>query len=382
MGVTVRQKTKGKGKPWWVFVTHNGKRTSRKVGDKAATETVASKIRAKLQLGEFNFEEEKPIPTFKQYANSWIKTTVPATCKESSTKDYEDILRIHVLPFFADLKVTDITRGQIKHFLLDKINEGKAKSTVNHYRAVVSGVLNQAVDDGVIPANPAHRLGRIGKKENTNGGISPLTIDEIKKLLDTVQVNKDLSEYYPLFLLLGRTGVRIGEAVALKLSDIDFNGRFINIERTFYKGRIGSPKNGKSRIIDMSWQLKDALFKLKKSRVVVSMNEDSQWVFTDSKGGLIDADNWRRRVFNKALKRAELRKIRIHDMRHTYATLRLSKGDNIIDVANQLGDNVTTVLKVYAHWLPGKKKDEVDALDDSGYAQKKGINSEKKVNVY
>jgi integrase len=67
MGVTVRQKTKGKGKPWWVFISHDGKRASRRVGDKQAAEKVASKIRAQLQLGQFSLEEkrERPIPLFK-----------------------------------------------------------------------------------------------------------------------------------------------------------------------------------------------------------------------------------------------------------------------------------------------------------------------------
>ena len=65
MGVKVRQKVKGKGQPWWVFVSHNGQRTSRKVGSKKAAQDVASKIEAKLQLGEFGFEEKKPVPTFK-----------------------------------------------------------------------------------------------------------------------------------------------------------------------------------------------------------------------------------------------------------------------------------------------------------------------------
>jgi len=59
MGVTVRQKEKGKGKSWWVFISHNGKRSSRRVGDKAAAETVASKIRAKLQLGEFDLRRRR-----------------------------------------------------------------------------------------------------------------------------------------------------------------------------------------------------------------------------------------------------------------------------------------------------------------------------------
>jgi len=163
---------------------------------------------------------------------------------------------------------------------------------------------------------------------------------------------------------LARTGVRIGEAIALRWGDIDFNGRFIKVERTYYKGRMGTTKNGRPRTVDMSRQLRAALLSLKQSRVVVGIDEDSQWVFTDTKGGLIDADNWRRRILNPALKQAGVRRIRIHDMRHTYATVRLSKGDNIIDVANQLRDNKNVVLDVYTHWMPGKKKDEVDALDD------------------
>jgi len=65
MGVVVRQKTKGKGQSWWVFVSHQGKRVSKLVGDKKAAEAVGSQIRAKLQLGEFNFEDEKPVKTFR-----------------------------------------------------------------------------------------------------------------------------------------------------------------------------------------------------------------------------------------------------------------------------------------------------------------------------
>ena len=61
MGVVVRQKKKGRGQPWWVFISHNGKRTSRKVGDKAAAEGVASTIRAKLQLGEFNLDTKRNV---------------------------------------------------------------------------------------------------------------------------------------------------------------------------------------------------------------------------------------------------------------------------------------------------------------------------------
>ena len=66
-------KGKGKSKPWWAFISHNGKRTSRKVRDKKASEAVASKIRAKLRkLGEFGFDDPKSAPTFKEHAKLWL----------------------------------------------------------------------------------------------------------------------------------------------------------------------------------------------------------------------------------------------------------------------------------------------------------------------
>ena len=91
-----------------------------------------------------------------------------------------------------------------------------------------------------------------------------------------------------------------------------------------------------------------------------------EFVFTNETGNMLDKNNWRRRVFNKALKDAKLRTIRIHDLRHTYATLRIQKGDNIADVSGQLGHHSAKLtLDVYHHWIPGQKKGEVDGLDSS-----------------
>lgn len=367
MGVTVRQKVKGKGKPWWVFISHNGQRTSRQVGDKAAAQAVASRIRAKLQLGEFGFEEEKPVPTFKEYAESWIRTTVPATCKESTLRDYQDILRLHVLPVFGERRVTQISRGKVKEFLLDKINQGYAASTVTHIKNVISGVLNKALDDEVIQANPAHRLGKIFKAKDRKETIDALTSEELKLMLDTVQTH--FPEHHTLFLLLARTGMRIGEALAVQWGDLDFAGRFINVKRSLVRGRISTPKSGKERRTDMSLQLAEALkvheLESKKKGLSLGLGGAAEYVFTNEKGGQIDKDVWRRRIFNKVLTEAGLRRVRIHDLRHTYATLRISKGDDIADVSNQLGHHsIKLTMDVYYHWMPGKKKSEVDGLDD------------------
>jgi integrase len=360
MGVTFRQKEKGKGKPWWVFVYQQGKRKSVRVGSKQAAKALASKVEQELQAGRFGIEEAKPVPTFAEYADSWIKTTVPATCEPTTLKSYQDILRLHVMPVFGDFKITDITRGTVKDFLMGKMNDGYAKSTVTHMKNAVSGILNKALDDEIILANPAHNLGKNFLKGNGNTEeINPLLREELKLLLDTAQ--REFPEHHTLILLLARTGMRVGEALALKWGDLDFQARSIHVKRGLARGKISTPKSGKSRRVDMSLQLKEALldhqYKLR-----------SEYLFTNSKGGFIDLNNWRRRVFWKVLAKAGMRRVTIKDLRHTYATLRVSKGDNIQDVSNQLGHHsVKLTLDVYSHWMPGKKKSEVDALDDKGF---------------
>jgi integrase len=110
MGVRVRQKTNGKGNPWWVLISHNGKRTSRKVGDKKAA--VASTIRAKLQLWEFGFDDQKPAPTFKEHAKMWL--SLPHDWKESTRENYLNNLNNHILPYFGTMPVNEIKRKDLK----------------------------------------------------------------------------------------------------------------------------------------------------------------------------------------------------------------------------------------------------------------------------
>jgi integrase len=173
-----------------------------------------------------------------------------------------------------------------------------------------------------------------------------------------------------MVLTLARTGMRFGEALGLQWQDIDFKGRFITVERSFSKGRIDTPKNGKSRKVDMSQQLANALKELKHFRKIEILKKGwgrmPEWVFVTHIGSPYH-ETYLRKVFYKAIKKAGLRKIRIHDLRHTYATLRIAKGDNIADVSKQLGHHsIKFTMDIYYHWVPGGSKGEVDGLDDFG----------------
>ena len=385
MGVKVREKTKGSG-IWWIFIDHQGRRKAKKVGrDKKAAEGIAKKIEARLVLGDMGLVEKKTAvaATFEEYANTWITLTVPATCKPSTTGDYKGILKNHVLPVFRKCRVDEINRFMVKKFLMKKMADGFASSTVTHMKNAIAGVLNLAIDDEVLLTNPAHSIGKLFKRKSPKPKIDPYNMDELATLLKTGKLR--FPRQYPLTLTMARTGMRLGECLGLQWKDIDFSGRFIIIERSLSKGKIETPKSGQSRKVDMSQQLTDTLKELRHQRKIETLKRGwarmPEWVFVTLQGKPY-RESFIRREFYKNIKRANLRKIRIHDLRHTYATLRISKGDNIADVSKQLGHHsVKFTLDIYYHWIPGGSKGEVDGLDELGVASARNLSATKEKGI-
>jgi integrase len=296
------------------------------------------------------------------------------TCKPSTVREYQDILNNHVWPVFDGSKISDITRGKVKEFLYGKLNDGYASSTVAHFRNCLSGVFNLAIDHKLIDTNPAHELRKLIKKKDCQEDVNPLTAAELRMFFETLK-NHFSNEHYTLFLLLARTGMRLGEALALRWGDIDFHGRFIEIRRGYVRGRIQTTKSGKIRRVDMSLQLTEDLkvhrTESMKKGLSLGLGDFPEYVFTNKVGHLMDQGGLRTRVFKKALRKCGLREIRMHDLRHTYATLRIQAGHNIADVSKQLGHHsVKFTMDVYYHWTPGAKKSEVDELDKLGNDEK------------
>jgi len=90
-----------------------------------------------------------------------------------------------------------------------------------------------------------------------------------------------------------------------------------------------------------------------------------EWIFVNEKGKSLDARNWRKRVFKKALEKAGLRAIRIHDLRHTYASLLIQGGESLAYVRDQLGhQSIKMTVDIYGHLAPEGNKEAVDKLDD------------------
>jgi integrase len=364
MGVKVREKPPGSG-IFWVFINHNSRRKSKKIGnDEKIANGVAEKIKAKLVLGELEVEKiNDPSPTFKEYAELWL--SLPhEDWKESTQMNYEFNLVRHVYPVFGKTPVDQIKRKDFKAFFDKLMINGLSKNTVLLIKAPISGVLSHAVESEIIESNPLNDLKFHKKKQKFK--VESLTEPEANQLLEQSKIHLN-GYYYPHMLCALRTGLRIGEIIALKWKDIDFEKRQMGVKRSCRNGRVTGTKNNKRRHVDMTPHLVETLKELRteqKKRALKKGWSFPDWVFANRKG-----KRPRRIAFRDALMRcldnAKLKRIRVHDLRHSYATIRLLRGHNVGDVSYQLGhSSIQITYDAYGHWIPGHFKSEVDELDE------------------
>jgi integrase len=305
------------------------------------------------------------VPLFKDYAGEWLKGYVKGCCKNSTYIDYEIHLNKHLNPVFGCKPVDQIARRDIKQFIASKLAEGLSPKTVNNIRVTLSGVLSSAFEDELIPGNPAVRLGRMFKGKDLKEKINPLTKQETLLFLKSAQ--EHYPKYYPLFLLAVSTGLRQSEIIGLQPGDIDFNGMFIEVKRGIVKGRVETPKSGKSRRVDMSRQLaavlKQHTVNTKEETLHNGWKQIPATLFYSESGNPLDPRNLVQRYFSKCLEKAGLRRIRFHDLRHTFASLHISQCESLAYVKEQLGHySIQITVDIYGHLVPGANREAADRL--------------------
>ncbi len=386
MGVTVRQKEKGKGKAWWVFIHENYKKKSIKVGSKAAAESMANQIREAMKFEEINIGPKKEIPAFGDFGQKWLDTNGEVNLKYSTLKGYQAILKHHLGPL-ADRPLDQITRAEIRELVLSKVKDGLAPATATRIKALISGILSQAVEDELIQVNPAARMGKLIKNKDRKKDVNPLTREEAQALLEAM--GKHYPRHYPFFLCALRTGMRLGELLGLEWGDINLQGKFIEVRRAHVKGYTTTPKSGKSRRVDMSDQLIETMQELRTERkrevLAKGWREVPKKVFINEVGQVLDEGNVRRRVFYPALEKAGLHHIRIHDLRHTFASLMLLRGAKPKVISEALGHaSVAFTMDVYSHIIEGMQSDAMVLLDEvlpAGMSQKNNAKLRPRVDI-
>ena len=350
--------------------------------------------------------------TFQEYAEWWLENVAKGSVKASTYQEYEAVLKNHVYPLLGTTLFTAVRRPQIRQLIAAKKAQGYEQGTIRNIMAPVRAMYNQAMEDEITEKNPGHRIGKLNKrdKDKPKKKINPLTNGEVFILLKTALGRNP--HWYPLFLCASRTGIRMGELIALKGTDIDLEGRFVHVQRNLSRGKISVPKNGEDRKVDMSSQLTGVLNELLSARRSKALQEElkkpaeerrnrdevinevvEDWLFqtplivrselakrrrpqAEPRGGTqLDPSNLRK-VFYRLLVDAKLRRVRFHDLRHTFASLLLQNGESLTYVKEQMGhSSINVTVDIYGHLVPGGNRAAVDKLDDDVLQARSGNES-------
>ena len=334
---TVRQLSGGK----WLTKVPVGKTPkgeTRYVSKRSATKSEAIRIQHEfINLREQQSLIAGPRQTLRQYATEILVGGSDRT--SDRTRDgYYRSLRTHVFPVMGTRPLIDINPQELDRLFIE-IRKAHSANTVRNIRTALSKVFTVALRHGIVNFNPVSRTEKPKKYELDKTQVQPpWTKEELRKALEAARG----TEFEAFLALALATGMRRGELLGLQWSDVDFEHMTISIERTIYHQSIiqsdgttqrseviRPPKTASSRRVN---QLTPGVVKVLKKRISVQESQrivagstwaDTDLIFTNRQGGALDGSNFYKR-YQRFLKSNGLRHVRIHDLRHTFATVLLN----------------------------------------------------------
>jgi integrase len=338
----------------------NGKRKRRTVYGSSKAE-VQEKLRQLQQQNDQGRLVDAPSTTVAAFLASWL-AGVKNSVRESTHSYYEGHVRLHITPRIGGTKLKDLSAVRVKAFY-NRMAEDQVSTALRAKIGVTLSVaLGEAVELGLIPANPARG---VRKPRTTKQEMTAMTAGQAGNFLAAAVADR----LFALYALALDTGARQGELYGLQWQDVDFDAPCIHVRRALreLKGNLslGAPKTDASRRrIDVTQFALEALA-AHRTRMLAEGNyrSDGQ-VFCDVDGGYLRKSNVQRRSFDPILKAAGLPKFRFHDLRHSTASLLLAAGESVKVVAERLGHaNSAMTLNVYSHVTPGAQARAAARLD-------------------
>jgi len=337
--------TKKRGKLVIDFYDQHGRRRLKTLPDGTRKKDAQKMLHETLkQVERGTYLPDKKIPTFREVAEQWLAYK-KMNIREHTYESYEAHVKNNLKPFFGETKITRLNYNSITKFAAHEDARGASVHHIRKSLVLLTGIMKYAVRQRFIEFNPVQEVekpkGR--SRYDESDGLDILRPDEIRIFLDHVQGLK----YKTLFTLAIMSGARQGELLALMWSDVDWHNSQLNIKRTFQHGHFYEPKSLTSRRkIDLG---PTVMAQFRRWKIACPPNE-LDLVFPNDEGKPIDNNNLVRRHFEPALRKAGLRKIRFHDLRHTYASLLIDQGEHPKYIQTQMGhSSINVTMDTYGH---------------------------------
>ena len=339
------------------------------------SKTASSKGRAEKLRTQILSELDKGILakpnklTTGAYLEQWLKGCVASTVAPSTFGSYTFITRKYLLPALGGIKLCNLKPQHLQRLYADKLQQGLSPRSVQLMHITLHKALKNAVKTGLISRNP---IDLVDPPKVERHEMKTMTEEDIGRFLDEARKG----DYYALFYIYLFTGIRRSEALALRWSDVDLLGCQLSINKTMQvvnnKVTYKSPKTPNSRrlvalspstcvVLRLHREAQNKIRKYKEEPPV--SDDDLVFCQTDGKPYL---PNTISHAWIKSVKKCGLDGVRLHDARHTHATLLFKSGVSAKVIQERLGhSSVAFTMNTYAHVSPGMQKQAANKFDDA-----------------
>lgn len=308
--------------------------------------------------------------TVAEYLTNWLRDFITPNLSPRTSEGYEVIIRRHAIPALGKIALTQLKPEHIQGFYADKLSSGLSARTVRHFHMCLHGAFKNAVKTGSLVRNPCDATNP-PKDQKTE--MRTMSESDIHIFLEYARN----TEYYPIFYLALFTGMRRSEILALRWSDVELLAPIqISVNRALHqlkKGKIDirTTKTEKSRrLIPISpstaivlREYRESQDKIREALRIPALS-DSDFVFchVDGKPYL---PNTVSHAWIKLVRKCGLRGIRLHDARHTMASIMLKNGINAKIIQERLGhSSISITLDTYSHLIPSMQEAAANAFDE------------------
>jgi integrase len=331
---------------WWVDFQFNGIRYRKRspVNTEPDARMYESLLRQRLLRGEPVLAQPVAAPTFAEFAQEWLDTYVRTHNKPSVQNGSRQVVTTHLLPTFGSKRLDCIRRADLEKFRLSQLREGLAAKTVNTHVGVLMKCLRTAVDWERIAACPS-----VKPLKTTTPPFDFLTTAESERLIAAALTEP---HYYSMVLVALRTGMRLGELLALAWEDMSFENRTITVCRSITRGIVGTPKSHKIRHIPMTDDVYTCLSQMRRPSGKI-------W---PGRGGTFHDYKAVYAALNRVRERAGVRHIGWHVLRHSFASQLAAAGVPVMAIKDLLGHSDINMTMRYSHMSPSVLRSAVAVL--------------------
>jgi integrase len=340
-----------------VLYRHNGKQTSLTFLKKRDAEKARDLINA---LGPDEALERiygptrtGDAPTLAEWIEKHIADLTGVT--ERTRADYRKLAARHIVPTLGALDIDEVTVADISKWANGLERAGMSDKSIANLRALLSSVFGYAVDEGLRTDNPMRRLRRSRASEHEKAEMVFLTAQEFSHLRSLIR-----ERWRPFVTFLAGSGLRFGEAIALEVADVDLlaDTPVVRVTKAWKRipggFEVGPPKSRASRrTVDLSRDVVEALIPL------VAGRDGREILFVGRDGRRVSHSHFHRWTWLPAVKQFEAetgKRPRIHDLRHTHASLCIERGMHLESIRDRLGHESITTTQIYSHLSPQQRQ--------------------------